>query len=91
VTQPASTTGLLSKLTAVKKTLINVLTLVGVIGAPTLQYANVIHLPGNDVLILSTVIGIAGSVLHYLAPNTTTDPNVAATQSVKLVTPSVAR
>jgi hypothetical protein len=24
--------------------------------------------------------------LHYLAPNTTTNPNVAATQSVKLVT-----
>jgi hypothetical protein len=26
-------------------------------------------------------------ILHYLVPNTTTDPAVAATQSVKLVTP----
>lgn len=82
MTLPASTARQLSE---VKKAVIQVLTWIGVIGAPTLEYAGAIHIPGNVVLIISAIIGIAGTALHYLVPNTTTNPAVAATQSVKLV------
>ena len=84
MTQPASTSTS-SRFSEVKKAVINVLTLILVIGTPTLDYIGVLHLPDNVVLALSTVIGIAGAVLHYLVPNTTTNPAVASTQSVKLV------
>lgn len=72
------------QLSEVKKSVINVLTLVLAIGTPALNYAGILHLPGNVVLAVSTVLAIAGSVLHYLVPNTTTDPVVAQTQSVRL-------
>lgn len=75
-------------LSAIRKAVINVLTVVLTIGGPTLDYLGVIHVPGNVILVISGLIGLAGSVLHYLVPNTTLDPNVAATQSVKLVSPS---
>jgi hypothetical protein len=72
------------ELSAVKKSVINVLTLVVAIGVPALAYsANI--LPENIALIVSTLVGVAGAVLHYLAPNTTTNPAIADTQSVKLV------
>lgn len=90
MTQPASTAGLPTEFSAIKKAVINVLTLIVAIGAPTLDYLGVIHVPGNVVLIFSGVIGVAGTILHYLVPNTTTNPAVAAAQSVKLVSPSVA-
>jgi hypothetical protein len=89
VTQPASTSAI-SKLSEVKKAVINVLTLIVAIGGPTLDYLGVIHVPGNTVLIFSTVVAVAGSVLHYLVPNTTTSAAVAQANSVKLVAPRVA-
>lgn len=72
-------------LSAVKKSVINVLTLVIAIGTPALDYLGVLHLPGNVALVISTVVGLAGAILHYLVPNTTTDPHIAKTQSVRLV------
>ena len=36
-------------------------------------------------------VATATAVLHYLAPNTTTDPTVAANSSVKLVSPAAGR
>lgn len=87
MTLPASTPRQLSE---VYKALIQVLTLIVAIGAPTLDYLGAIHVPGNTVLIFSGIVGVAGSVLHYLVPNTTTNAAVAAAQSVKLVSPPTA-
>ena len=76
------------QLSEIKKAVISILTLVIAIGTPALDYIGVLHLPANVALIISTIVGVAGSVLHYLVPNTTTDPTVAASSSVKLVTPN---
>lgn len=75
-------------LSSVKKTVINVLTIVVTVGPWVANAVGVISVPAAA--IISSVLGVAGMVLHYLAPNTTTDPNVAATQSVKLVAPKAA-
>ena len=72
--------------TSVKKTVINVLTLVLTVGPLILQVAGAIHLDPSLLALITGGLAVAGSVLHYLAPNTTTDPDVAANQSVKLVT-----
>lgn len=72
-------------LSSAKKSIIQIATLVIAIGTPALNWAGVIHLPPNVLLAISTVVAIAGSVLHYLVPNTTTNPVLAARSSVKLV------
>lgn len=74
----------------IRKTLVAILTVVVTAGPWVLKAMNVI--PGTEgtaiATLVSTVLGLAAIVLHYLVPNTTTDPAVAATQSVKLVGPS---
>lgn len=75
-------------LSSIKKTVINVLTIVVTVGPWIAQAAGYISVPAAA--IVSSVLGVAGALLHFLAPNTTTDPNVAATQSVKLVAPKAA-
>lgn len=77
-------------LTSVRKTVINVLTVVVATG-PWILYA-LNEFPGGEkaAALTSSVLGLAGVILHYLVPNITTDPTVAATQSVKLVTPKAA-
>jgi hypothetical protein len=72
-------------LSEIKKTVISVLTLVVSVGTPLLNYLGIFNLPANVVYTISTVVAIAGSILHYLVPNTTTDPEVAQRSSVKLV------
>jgi hypothetical protein len=77
-------------ITAIKKTVINVLTVIVSAGPWVLD---ALHLfPGGTAAatVVSSVLGIIGIVLHYLVPNTTTNPQVAATQSVKLVSPVTA-
>jgi len=73
-------------LSRVKKSVISVLTIIVTVGPWIANAVGVINLPAAAVI--SGVLALAGSVLHYLAPNTTTDPNVAQTQSVKLVKPA---
>jgi hypothetical protein len=81
-------------LSAIKKTLINVLTVVVTAGPWILKSVDL--LPGTPAqqttlaTAVSSVLGLAAVLLHYLVPNTTTDPTVAATQSVRLVGPSAA-
>jgi hypothetical protein len=70
-------------LSSVKKTVINVLTIVVTVGPWIAQAVGVINVPAAA--LISGVLATAGAILHYLAPNTTTNPQVAATQSVKLV------
>jgi hypothetical protein len=74
-------------LSHVRKTLINILTIVVTAGPWILKAMNVF--PGSQgtaiATVLSAVLGLFAAVLHYLVPNTTTDPTVAATQSVRLV------
>jgi hypothetical protein len=70
--------------TSVSKAIINVLTLIVAIGTPLLSYTTGV-LPEKYALVISAVVGISGSVLHYITPNTTTNPVVAQTQSVRLV------
>ena len=73
------------KLSEIRKTVITVLGLVVSVGAPILHIAGG-FLPAPAVLLISSVVGVATMVLNYLVPNTTTDPQVAATQSVRLKT-----
>lgn len=77
-------------ISSIKKTIINVLTVVVTTGPWVLHALNMF--PGGTAAatLVSVALGIAGIVLHWLVPNTTTNPNVAATQSVKLVTPRTA-
>jgi hypothetical protein len=77
-------------LSSVKKSVINVLTLVVTVGPLILQVVGAIHLDPAVLGAVTGVLALAGSALHYLSPNTTTDATVAATQSVKLVTPNAA-
>jgi hypothetical protein len=73
---------------SIRKVLINVLTIVVTAGPWILKAMDVF--PGTNgtmiATLLSSVLGFAAVVLHYLVPNTTTNPKVAAEQSVKLVT-----
>lgn len=74
------------QLSEVRKTVINVLTAV-VTATPWILRAMEVA-PFKDTAVATTVsavLGIVAIVLHYLVPNTTTLPEVAATSSVKLV------
>lgn len=71
------------QLSSITKTIISVCTLVVSIGAPLLSYTTG-WLPPQVSFVISGVVALAGSVLHYLAPNTTTDPELAKVQSVVL-------
>ena len=70
---------------SIRKTIINILTIVLTIGPWIAQAVGVISVPAAGVI--SGVVALAGAILHYLVPNTTTDPNVAANQSVILRPP----
>jgi hypothetical protein len=75
-------------LTSIRKTVINVLTVVLTAGPWILDALKLF--PGGTAATatVSAVLGVIGVILHYLVPNTTTNPQVAATQSVKLVSPA---
>jgi hypothetical protein len=66
----------------IKKTVINVLTVVVTAGPWVLNALNVF--PGGTVAatFVSSILGVAGVALHYLVPNTTDDPEKARTQSM---------
>jgi hypothetical protein len=70
----------------VTKSIVAVATIVVSVGTLVLQYTTG-FLPENLALWISGIVGVAGAIIHYLAPNTTTDPEVAATQSVRLRKP----
>lgn len=73
-------------LSTVRKTLINVLTAVVTAGPWILRAMEIEPFKGTGVATaVSVVLGLVAFLLHYLVPNTTTNPSVAATQSVKLV------
>lgn len=73
----------------VRKTVINVLTAVVTATPLILHELNQAPFQGTQVATtVSVVLGVIGLIAHYLVPNTTTDPAVAAAQSVKLVGPS---
>jgi len=78
-------------LSAYKKTLINVLTIVVTAGPWILDALRVLPGGAGTATVVSSVLGVAAVVLHTLVPNTTTDPHVAATSSVKLVDSSARR
>jgi hypothetical protein len=73
--------------TSIRKTIINVLTVVVTAGPWILNALGMFPGGEKSAAIVSAVLGVAGVILHYLVPNTTTDPSVAAVQSVKLVNP----
>lgn len=74
------------ELSVFTKAIVNVLTVLVTAIPWVLKGLDV--LPGTSGTTLATVIsivgGVLGAVLHLLAPNTTTDPHIAATQSVRL-------
>jgi hypothetical protein len=71
------------ELSQIKKTIINVATLVVAVGTPVLAYTTNL-LPENVALVISAVVAGCGALVHYFAPNETSDPVVAETQSVRL-------
>lgn len=71
------------QISEINKTIINVCTLVVSVGTPILSFTTGI-LPPNVAFWVSGVVAVAGAIVHWATPNTTTDPHVAATQSVKL-------
>jgi hypothetical protein len=71
------------QLSQITKAIVNVATIVVAVGAPILSYTTGI-LPENVALVIGAIVGAAGAIVHYLAPNQTTSPEVAQTQSVRL-------
>jgi hypothetical protein len=53
---------------------------------PVVSALNSQALPPAVGVTIGAIVAIAGAVVHWATPNTTTDPQVAATQSVKLKT-----
>jgi hypothetical protein len=72
------------QISEIKKTVINVLTIVVTAGPWVLDALNAFPGGAGAATAVSSVLGILGIVLHYLVPNTTTDPVKAQTQSVVL-------
>lgn len=72
------------ELSAITKTIVNVLTAVVTAGPWVLDVFNLF--PGGTAAatVVSSVLGIAGVILHYLAPNQTVHPAKAERQSVRL-------
>ncbi len=50
-----------------------------------LQAEDVVTLPNQAIAAISLVLGAAGWIVHYFAPNETTDPARVAGRSVRLV------
>ena len=76
------------QLSEVRKAVINFCTLVGVLGGPAISMAASLPSPGKWVVFgISCVVGVCGLIVHYYVPNETTDPHIAATQSVRLKKP----
>lgn len=74
------------QLSEITKSIVTAATLIVSIGTLVLHGS----LPANVATGISIAVGAAGLVVHYLAPNTTDDPQVAATQSVRLKTRTAA-
>lgn len=72
---------------SIRKTILNALTVLVTAGPWILNALNAFPGGEKSAAVVSAVLGVAGVILHYLVPNTTTDPSVAAVQSVKLVAP----
>lgn len=77
------------QLSQITKTIVTAATLVLSVGTMILHETSG-FLPAKLAGIVSVVVGVAGIIVQYLAPNTTTDPTVAATQSVRLKKPKAA-
>lgn len=73
-------------LSHVYKTVIQVVTLLLSATPLILKVLNEPPFQGTTTaVVVSAALALVGTLLHYNVPNTTTDPAVAATQSVKLV------
>lgn len=77
-------------LSAVRKTVINVL---GLLVTATPLLLNILNQPPfqgtTTAIVVSGLLALVGAVVHNRVPNVTTDPGVAATQSVRLVAPKL--
>lgn len=71
------------QLSEITKTIVTAATLVVSVGTLIL-HETAGFLPVKVATAISVAVGVAGIIVHYFAPNTTTNPTVAATQSVRL-------
>lgn len=78
------------QLSEITKSIVTFCTLVISVGTPILNM-DLHWLPQGVANTISLVVAAAGLVVHYLAPNTTTNPTVAAEQSVRLRKPRAGR
>lgn len=78
------------QLSEITKSIVTAATLVVSIGTLILHETSG-FLPTPVATTISVVVGVAGVIVHYLAPNTTTNAAVAATQSVRLRKPRKTR
>lgn len=74
------------ELSTITKSIIAFCTLVVSVGTPIMNM-DLHWLPQGVANTIAIVVGAAGLIVHYLTPNTTINPSVAASQSVKLVPP----
>lgn len=73
-------------LTAIRKSIINVLTVLVTVTPWVLKALDEPPFQGTaTATVVSSLLGLVGVLTHYKVPNVTTDPVVAASSSVKLV------
>lgn len=78
------------QLSEITKSIVTAATLIVSVGTLILHETSG-FLPGSAATVISVVVGVAGLIVHYLAPNTTTNPKVAERQSVRLRKPRAGR
>lgn len=72
------------QLSEIRKNIVAVATTIVAATPWILQAEGVVHLGNTEIAIVSAVLGAAGWVVHYLAPNETSDPKRVEGRSVRL-------
>jgi hypothetical protein len=72
------------QLSEIRKEIVAVATTIVAATPWILQAEGVVHLPSSVIGVISVVLGVAGWVAHYFAPNETASPQRVAGRSVRL-------
>lgn len=72
------------QLSEIRKEVVAIATTVVAATPWVLQAEGVVHLPSSAIAVISIVLGAAGWIVHYLAPNETSNPERVAGRSVRL-------
>lgn len=72
------------QLSEIRKEVVTVATTIVAATPWVLQAEGVVHLSSTEVGVISAVLGVAGWIVHYFAPNETSNPERVAGRSVRL-------